>query len=357
MPPAIHQLLAGFSNGDAISNEARVLRGIFRRWGRASEIFCEHRRVLPELRADCRDLQAARAAVAPDDIVILHLSIGSDANLLFPDLRGRKVIIYHNITPPAFFRAVNEATAGHLERGRQQMALLAGAAEINLADSGFNAREIEALGYRDVRVLPITMDFAHLRQPPHRGILSRYQDGLTNLLFVGRCVPNKRIEDLLHAFHYYQRYVNPESRLIHVGSFAGTEPYQAMLETLKKDLHLENVDFLGSIPDDQLRACYQASHVFLCMSEHEGFCIPVLEAMAADVPVLAFAEAAVPETMAGAGVLFHRKRFDEVAEMLHRLAASGPLRDAVLAGQRERIRRFEARDLDAELRGLLAPVL
>ena len=357
MPPAIHQLLAGFSNGDAISNEARVLRGLFRGWGRASEIFCEHRRVLPELRADCRDLHAISAAVAPEDTVILHLSIGSDANLLFPGLRCRKVILYHNITPPAFFRAVNEATAGHLERGRQQMALLAGTAEINLADSAYNAREIADLGYRDVRLLPITMDFAHLRQPPHRGILSRYQDGLTNLLFVGRCVPNKRIEDLLHAFHYYQRYVNPESRLIHVGSFAGTEPYQAMLETLKKDLHLENVDFLGSIPDDQLRACYKASHVFLCMSEHEGFCIPVLEAMAAGVPVLAFAEAAVPETMDGAGVLFRRKRFDEVAEMLQRLATPGPLRDAVLAGQQERIRRFESRDLDAELRGLLASML
>lgn len=354
---AIHQLVAGYSNGDAISNETRVMRSIFREWGFASEIYCESHRTLPELRKDARDLNRAPGEIQPEDIVLLHLSIGSAANRVFPSLPGRKVILYHNVTPAAYFRAVNEATANALEQGREEAAALAGSAEINLADSAYNARELEAWGYASPRVLPLILDLDGLQGPAHRGRLNGYSDGLVNVLFVGRCVPNKRLEDLLHAFYYFQKFVQPNSRLIHVGSFAGTESYLAMLETIKKDLSLENVDFLGSIPDDQLRACYQAADVFLCMSEHEGFCIPLLEAMVHDVPVLAYAEAAVPETLDGAGVIFQEKLFDEIAEMIGRLAAPGPLREQVLDGQRQRIARYRARKLDQELRSLLAPVL
>ncbi len=354
---AIHQLLAGYSNGDAISNEARSLRSLFRSWGLASEIYCEPARILPELRRDARDLSRACEEIGKNDLSMLHLSIGADVNEVFPRLKGPKVIRYHNVTPAGYFRALNDHIANQLELGRRQVAALAGVADLNLAVSAYNARELEALGYRDVRVHPLVLELRRLEAAPNREILAKYADGRLNILFVGRCAPNKRIEDLLHAFYYVQKFVAPGSRLVHVGSFAGTEPYHALLKTLQRDLRLEHVDMVGSVPEDHLRAYYQASDVFLCMSEHEGFGIPLLEAMQAGLPVMAYDSAAVSETLDGAGLLFQEKIFDELAEWIVRVARPGPLREAVLAGQRERLRRYAEMDVAAALKNHLAPFL
>jgi len=320
--PALHQFVAGFSQGDAISNEARTLRRIFRDWGYTSDIICEQQRTLPELRRETRDLAAALPTIRPEDIVLLHLSIGSPVNEAFRLLQCGKAILYHNITPPEFFRDIHEPMAAQLAQGREQVKSLAGVAAVNLAVSAFNAMELEELGYAQVGVLPLVLDFAKLRAAPHRGRLARYADGLT-----------------------------------HVGSYAGLENYQALLWTRIRQLQLANVELTGSIPQAELNACYQSAHVFLCLSEHEGFCIPLIEAMVNEVPVLAYAAGAVPETLDGAGVLIKEKRFDLVAEMLGRLVHDETLRDAVLAKQRERVDIYEHRDLETELRAHLAPLI
>jgi glycosyltransferase involved in cell wall biosynthesis len=354
---AIHQLVAGFSKGDAISNEARVLRDLFRSWGCASEIFCETKRILPELRKDARDLGSAGDAITADDVVVLHLSIGSPANEMFPRLRGRKVIVYHNITPPDFFRTLSEEIRANLRRGLEQARALAGAGEVTLADSKFNATELEAMGHRNVQVMPLLLDRTQWQGPADRAVLAKCRDGTKNILFVGRCAPNKRIEDLLHAFRFFQKYVEPESRLIHVGSWAGIERYYTLLRTKAADLRLQNVIFAGGVRAEELRAYYQAADVFLCMSEHEGFCIPLIEAMAHGVPVMAFAAGAVPDTLDGAGVLFREKKFDAIAEMLGRLCSDSSLRESVIASQRARVDRYFAQDIPRRWRETLAPLL
>ncbi len=354
---SLHQLVAGFSRGDAISNEALKIRSLARARGLASEIYCEPGRILPELRGDVRDLARAATDLGPDDAVLLHLSIGSPANEIFPALRARKAILYHNITPPEWFEGVRDATARMLAHGREQARALAGTAAVTLADSAYNAAELEAMGHRDVGVFPLALDFGHIRAAPDRALLREYGDGRINVLFVGRGVPNKRIEDLLAAFYYLQRYVEPASRLIHVGSYAGCERYLSLLRARTREWRLRDVVFAGSIPQPQLAACYRTASVFLCMSEHEGFCVPVVEAMAHDVPVLAHAAAAVPETLGGAGVLFGEKRFDLVAQMIARIARDAPLRAGILAAQRRRLAAFESRDLAAELWHKLGPML
>ena len=354
---AIHQIVAGYANGDAISNEVRVMRALFRSWGYESQVYSEQKRILPELRGEARDLAASRGDFHPEDVVLLHLSIGSDVNDLFPGLPGRKAILYHNITPPDSFRGVQDQTAHLLARGRQQAQALAGVAEVVMADSRFNAEEIAGMGHAQVQVLPLMLDFSALRTKPDRRILRQYRDGMVNLLFVGRCAPNKRIEDLLNAFYYFQRYVQPASRLIHVGSYAGMEQYHALLLTRARELQLKNVELVGSVRQDELNAYYKVAHAFLCMSDHEGFCIPLLEAMTHDVPVVAYAAGAVAETLDGAGVLLREKRFDLIAETLGRVVADGPLRTAILKGQRERLVRYEKQDLAADLRRFLAPLL
>lgn len=354
---AIHQIVAGYANGDAISNEARAMRDLFRSWGHESHVFSEQKRILPELRGEARDLAASRGDFRPEDVVLLHLSIGSDVNDVFPTLPGRKAILYHNITPPEYFRGVQEQTAHLLDRGRRQAQALAGAAEVVMADSRFNADEIAAMGHRNPQVLPLVIDFSLLRAKPDRRILRQYRDGMVNLLFVGRCAPNKKIEDLLNAFYYFQRYVQPASRLIHVGSYAGMEQYHALLLTRLRELQLRNVDLVGAVRQDELNAYYAVSRAFLCLSDHEGFCIPLLEAMAHDVPVVAYGAGAVPETLDGAGVLLCEKRFDLIAETLGRVAEDEALRKAILQGQRERLARYERQDLAANLKRLLAPLL
>lgn len=354
---AIHQIVAGYANGDAISNETRAMRALFRSWGHESHIYSETKRILPELRGDARDLAASRGDFRPEDVVLLHLSIGSDVNDLFPGLPGRKAILYHNITPPEYFRGVQDQTGHLLARGLQQAQALAGTAEVVMADSRFNAEEIAAMGHADPQVLPLVLDFGTLRAKPDRRILRQYRDGMVNVLFVGRCAPNKKIEDLLNAFYYFQKYVQPASRLIHVGSYAGMEQYHALLLTRMRELQLKNVELVGSVRQDELNAYYEVARAFLCLSDHEGFCIPLLEAMTHDVPVVAYAAGAVAETLDGAGVLVREKRFDLIAETLGRVAEDEPLRAAILKGQRERLARYEQQDLGASLKRFLGPLL
>lgn len=354
---AIHQFTAGFTARDAISNEALVLRKVFRKWGVKSDIYSETRRILPELRSEALDVSEAAATIQPGDVVLLHLSIGSVMNEVFAALPCRKAILYHNITPREFFRGVNEPVARSLENGRKQARALAGVATVTMACSRFNAAELEAMGYRGVGVLPLMLDFDQLRLAPDRRMLRRLGDGKTNVLFVGRGVPNKRLEDVLTAFAFFQGGVQPDSRLILAGSYAGMERYHAMLKIQVRNLRLKDVEFVGALRQEELNAAYRAAGLFLCMSEHEGFCIPLIESLCFGVPVLAYATAAVPETLDGSGVLFREKRFPDVAEMMGRLTTDQALRQAMLARQHERFARYTAQDLEGSLRAQLAPLL
>jgi len=179
----------------------------------------------------------------------------------------------------------------------------------------------------------------------------RWRDGWTTVLHVGRFAPNKRIEDLVRAFHVYRR-INPKSRLLLVGTDAGLENYSAAVRALAERLGTPDVHFLGHIDFRQLCACYRLADLYVAMSEHEGFCVPLLEAMHFGVPIVAFAAGAVPETLGGAGLLFREKRFEEVAELMH-LAVSDPaLRAGLVAAGRGRLEHFAPRAIERELRAL-----
>lgn len=356
--PAIHQFVAGYAAGDAISNEVRMLRSIFKGWGAPeSFIFAERRNTAPDMQFDVKDIREDVGLIGKEDIALLHLSIGCDANLVFKDLPCKKAILYHNITPDRFFRGFNEKTAHMLARGRQEAELLAHSAQVVLACSKFNAEELASMGYPPATVLPLVLDFSALRGKASKRVLNMVGDGLTNILFVGRCVPNKCIEDLLNAYYYYVRFVNPLARLIHVGTYGSADPYHLMLLARAKEMGFQNLLFAGPVSQEELNAYYRSAHVFLCMSEHEGFCIPLIEAMVNDVPVAAYVAGAVPETMDGAGVLFHQKDYAIVAETIDRLAKSTPLREGVLKAQRARLARYEAAPLANILREALAPLM
>ncbi len=353
--PAIHQFVGGYTKADAISNEAALLRKIFRSWGYDSHIFAEPGCTHPELRKDALDVKSFAASA--DDIVLLHLSTGSVVNEIFATVPCRKAILYHNITPAEYFSAVQKQIARGLDVGKRQIGALAGIADVNLADSQFNADELATLGYSDVKVLPLILDLQTADSRVDRRTVKQLDDGRTNIIFVGRCAPNKKIEDLISAFAFFQKAVEPNSRFVHVGSYVGLERYHYLLFSMVREMQLRDVKFAGSVTQQELNAYYRSASLFLCMSEHEGFCIPVLESMAHDVPVMAYAAAAVPETMDGAGIVFSEKDFPSIAEMMGHLVKDQALRAGVLSGQRDRIARYRARDLEGELRQHLAPLL
>ncbi len=352
---AIHQLVAGFRQGDAISNEARAIRKVLRSWGVASEIVCEAPRAAPQVRAEIRTPQEIGASVRPGDVAILHLSIGTPINRFFTTLPCRKVILYHNVTPAEYFRLYNPALHDDLAAGRRQAAELAGVAELNLADSAFNAGELVAMGYRDVKVLPLIFNLDEFPIGTRdAATVQRLGEGRHNVLFVGRCVPNKRLEDLLVAVHYLQKNLDPTVRFVHVGSHAGVEAYHTLLLAQARELGLRDSVFFGPVTQAALNTCYDEAGVFLCLSTHEGFCAPLLEAMLHGVPVLARDAGAVAETLDGAGVLFKDPDPRLVAETMCEVLHDPVLRASIVARQNKRIDAFRARDIDAELRALFA---
>ena len=354
---AIHQIVAGFVEGDAISNYALALQAIFRAWGYESEIFCPLRHVSPRMRGRARDLAAHRARAKPGDLVFFHFSIGSETVDYFKGLPAPRVLVYHNITPGRYFHALYDERELLLDQGRREFASLAAVPDLSLADSTFNARELRDAGFGKVEVMPIILGAEPAGVKPDESVVRRLRDGKKNILFVGRVVPNKRYEDLLRCFHAYRRFIGAEARLLLVGSYMGLERYLAFLKNMARELLLDDVLFTNHVRQDQLAAHYRAADLFLCMSEHEGFCIPIIEAMAAGVTVLAYAAGAVPETLGGSGVLVREKDYPRIAEMMAALLADGPLRAGVISRQRERLAAFDPGTLERKLRGYLSPWL
>ncbi len=356
---SIYQLVAGFRSGDAISNAALLMREVFRGWGCRSEILVQRSSVTADLMDDTLPLEAAEK-LGPDDIVILHLSIGHPINLLFPELKCRKVIVYHNITPAKYFALLSQSVARDLEEGRRHLKMLAGVADLNLADSNYNASELVEAGYKDVKVFPLPINIdSLLRGGTDPNTRFDLVGDFHNILFVGRVAPNKKIEDILKVMFYLTK-IEPRTRFVHVGSEAGSEMYFSMLNAQVNALGLTktHVKFMCGVPQDILNTCYATADAFLCMSEHEGFCAPLIEAMLHQVPVLSLASAAIPETLDGAGVLFSPPPdFLEIAETTAEVLRNQTLRDQIIARQNKRLDAFRNRDLSADMRTLFAPLL
>ena len=189
-------------------------------------------------------------------------------------------------------------------RGRRELTAYIDRCELALGDSEYNRQELEAARVSRHGVLPVVPDFSHLDVTPERTMAADFDDDWTNVMFVGRVIPNKKFEDVIRAFHVYRTRHNPRSRLLLVGSYGGFEHYLAMLQRLVARLGTPDVHFLGQVTNEELTALYDVADLFLCASEHEGFCVPLVEAFYKRVPVLAYAATAVPATMDGGGVLY-----------------------------------------------------
>jgi glycosyltransferase involved in cell wall biosynthesis len=278
----------------------------------------------------------------------------------FAALGGAKVLQYHNITPAAFFAPYDPGLFRLAALGRRELATLAGRVDLALGDSEFNRQELEALGFAPTGVMPIAVNTERITGAPPRPALERIlADGLINILFVGRIVPNKRIEDHIRLAEVYKRYVDAYYRFIFVGRYDGVPRYYDRIRALVAQY--ENLPdrfwFTGPVPDEDLAAFYRWADAYVSLSEHEGFCVPLVEAMAADVPIVAYAAGAVPETLGGAGVLFAPKDLEVAAELVGSVVYDRQIRAGVLAGQRRRLQDFTPARIQQQLSATLERVL
>jgi glycosyltransferase involved in cell wall biosynthesis len=353
--PRVHQVLATLGYGDAIGHEVLGIRRVLRRAGYDSEIFVETADPrLEDLTLDYRDLVGA---VAPSDLLIHHFSIGSRASRTAYALPGRMALVYHNITPPEYFIGVHKDLVKLCFRGRRELTAYPARCELALGDSEYNRRELEGLGFRSTGVLPVVPGFAHLDGPPDRVLAAGFDDDRTNVVFVGRVIPNKKFEDVIRAFHAYRTRHNPRARLLLIGSYSGFERYLAMLQALIARLGTPDVHFLGHVSNEELTALYDVADLFLCASEHEGFCVPIVEAFYKQIPVLAYAATAVPATMDGGGVLYDTKDAFEIARLMEAVLDDSRLEEAVLQSQDAALQRLRGRDFDATLLRFVDTVL
>ena len=349
----INQWLPAAHRGDAVGDSARRVRGLLRARGHESQIYALT--IDDDLTEEIGSFDDP--AARDGHVTILHFAIASPMSDALAALPGGRIIQYHNITPARFFARHDPGTAALVTRGREELAALAGRVDLALGDSEYNRRELETLGFTDTGVFPIAVDTARLTEAPPRPALERVlRDGLTNILFVGRMAPNKKIEDILRLAEHYKRYVDAFHRFIFVGREDACPRYYAMIRALMTQYQMtsERFWFVGSVPDADLAAFYRTASAYVSLSEHEGFCVPLIEAMATDVPILAYAATAVPETLGGAGVTFSPKDLEYASELLGLLVYDDDLREAVIAGQRRRLQDFTDARFDTHLDQLLA---
>jgi glycosyltransferase involved in cell wall biosynthesis len=348
----IDQWVPALHRGDAIGDSARLMRDAFRGWGHQADVYALE--LDDDLRGDGRGFEDWRPS-GKGDVVILHYALPSPLTDALLEHGGRRVLLHHNITPPEFFAGYDPEMVHICEVGRREFRRLGGKVDLALADSEWNRRELEEAGFARTGVLPIHLDFQRYRQPPGPALNRLLDDGLTNMLFVGRLAPNKKQDDLIRLAACWKRMVGPDLRLLLVGRLPRRRHYFDALQALQYELGFTpwEVAFTGHLDHADLLACYARAHVFVSMSEHEGFGVPLVESMLMRVPVLAYDSTAVPHTLGGAGVLFAEKRLPEMAEMASRLARPGPLRDTVLAGQDERLAAFAPAAVEATLRAYL----
>jgi glycosyltransferase involved in cell wall biosynthesis len=351
----VHQVLATLGYGDAIGHEVLGIQRVLRAAGYDSEIFVET--ADSRLESLTRDFRELVDFSHPDNLLLHHFSLGSKASRTAFALPDRMGLIYHNITPPEYFVGVHRTLARQCFRGRRELRAYASRCDLALGDSEFNRQDLEALGFPRTAVLPVVPDFSHLDRTPNWLVAQDFDDDWTNILFVGRVIANKKIENLIRYFHAYHTSVNPRSRLLIVGAQGGFERYLASLHQLTATLGTSHVHFIGHVSDEELVAFYELADLFLCASEHEGFCVPLVEAFYKQVPVLAYAATAVPSTMDGAGVLFDTLDPMRVAALMDAILSDAALQDRIVDEQLAAVDRLRAQDFAGTLLGFVDQVL
>lgn len=346
------QILPTMAYGDAVGNNTLAIGEMLKQNGYETAIYAEN--------IDSR--LPAKAVKHVDeykekegDIVIFHLSIWSRLNGLIKGLKAKVIIIYHNVTPPEFFEQYSKEAYELCKKGLEGVKALANVPVMCICDSEFNKQDLIRMGYKcPIEVVPILIAFDDYKKKHDEKIVEQYSDdGYTNLLFTGRIAPNKKQENVIKAFYYYKNYFNPKSRLFIVGSYNESDLYYRKLRAYVDELELNDVIFPGHIPFSQILSYYRIADVFVCMSEHEGFCVPLAEAMYFGVPVVAYNTTAVGETLGGSGLLLEDNNPVVVAEAINKLITNKEFSKQIVSNEKLRLNDFDNEKIKASMLDIL----
>jgi L-malate glycosyltransferase len=334
----VEQFLPNLHYGDAVGNSTLALHRFLLARGVESRI------IAMDCDAGVRD-QAVLFSdyrLDPGALKILHFAIPSPLSDFFLELKGKKAMIYHNITPSYFFAGYSDILVRITAAGREQLKTLNRCFDLSIGDSTYNADELRELGFANVRVFPLLVNLEDYGVEHSRAFEELLKNERKNILFTGRVSPNKKIEDLIKVVFFYKKYISPAVRLIILGNTNSLPKYHLAVQDLASRFYLtsEDVFFTGHLPMDEFLAVYKRADVFLSMSEHEGFCLPLLESCYFQVPVVAFDAAAVAETLDGAGILFRDKDSARVAALVEQVLEGEPLRRRLRTLSAERIDRY-----------------
>ena len=353
---SIHQILPDFGYGDAIGNDVLEIQKVLKAWGYDSEIYAQH--VHSKLSGVARPFWEYKEVSGPDKILIFHFSIGSELSEFVRRLPDRKILIYHNITPPHFFKGINAEVERRCAWGYEELKKLAPHFDLGLGVSDFNRQDLERAGFRNTGVLPIFLDFKNYYLNQEEALKKSLQDGKINILHVGRLVPQKKIEDLIKVFYLFQKRLYPESRLILIGTDSGVRNYSRAIKKMVEELAItEKVLFAGVASFRELITYYSTAHLYLCLSEHEGFCVPLVESMFFGLPVIAYLTGGIPETLGGAGIGIEQKNWEEIAELMALILEDQDLRETIIIRQKERLEDLSLEKNRERLRRHLEPFL
>jgi glycosyltransferase involved in cell wall biosynthesis len=339
----LHQFVPTFEPG-AVGGHMAELQRLWRESGRGeSEVFAEHHRGGFQGR-DFRDYGTRRFPARPGDVLVYQMAIGS-AVADFVKARPEPLVLnHHNLTPPELLHQWEPGATWGVQWGMSQLRELAGRTSLAVAVSHYNAAQLAEAGYHRIEVAPVLFDIEAFNRDAEAeavdALLAAKAQGGTDWLFVGRLAANKCQHDVVRAFAVYRRVYDPEARL-HIVGAAPADAYRSALERLVSTLGLQGaVALTGGVSAQALAAYYRAADVFVCLSEHEGFCVPLLEAMSNRVPVVAFAAAAVPETLGDGGLLLPSKEPAVVAAAAHRVVSDQAVREALVSAGVKRLEDF-----------------
>ena len=342
----LHQFVPTFEPG-AVGSHVLEVQKMARECGWRSEIYREH--LHPELAGRAPFYKEYEAAARPDDVCVYQMAIGSVVADFLLARSEPLVVNHHNLTPIRYLNSWDPGTTYGVTWGEAQLRQLAPRTALGIAVSSYNEAELKRAGFEPTTVVPVLVDLpalAHHQDPAADARLVRAKrDGGADWLFVGRVAPNKCQHQIIKAFAAYRQVYDPQARLWLVGGI--TSPaYGEALGRFIEELGLARaVTLTGAVPQGSLVSYYRHADAFVCLSEHEGFCIPLLEAMWHQVPVVALASSAIPETVGPAGILLafadgRQPRPALVAAAVHRAVADGGTRDRLVKAGSARVEEF-----------------
>ena len=347
----IIQVLPTISYGDAVSNDAINIDKIFKKNGYETELYAEN--IDKKLKDKVFKISKLKK-VNKNDILIYHKSTGTDLSFLLEKYKCKKIMRYHNITPGKYLEKYNKYLYNLVKYGRKGLEYASKYFNYSLAVSDYNKNELDKLKYKSTMTLPILIPFEDYKKEPDKKVIKKYSDGKKNILFVGRVVPNKAQEDIIKSFYYYKKYANGDSRLILVGNDNGFKNYSDLLKRLVTELGLENdVIFPGHIKFEEILAFYKVADLFLCMSEHEGFCVPLVESMFFEVPILAYNSSAIKDTLGNSGVIVNKKDYFLISELMNYILSDENVKKEIIKNQNKRLEDFQLEKVEKQLLGFI----